>query len=235
MNRRSFLSAASLSAVGVAAAGCNSHGPRVGLSLIAWAERKNEAVERWLFSSSARDQVAADARLSGDAFPSYFISDKVPIWDSAARGAWRLEVTGAVRRPMSLSLDDLIRMRGVSERHNHYCVEGWMARAEFTGVRVSALAKLVEPTADAGYVDFQSFDKAYHESWDMESAMHPQTIVAYARDGRYLNPMQGAPARLHSPIKLGYKSTKYLTKIVFMPQRNGGYWTDAGYEWYAGV
>ena len=45
----------------------------------------------------------------------------------------------------------------------------------------------------------------------------------------------GAPARIYSPTKLGYKNTKYLTKIVFMPERNGGYWSDYGYEWYGGV
>jgi len=32
-----------------------------------------------------------------------------------------------------------------------------------------------------------------------------------------------------------YKNTKYLTKVVFMPHRNGGYWSDKGYEWYAGT
>ena len=87
----------------------------------------------------------------------------------------------------------------------------------------------------AKYVDFQSFDDGYHESWDIESAMHPQTLVVYAQDGHYLNPAWGAPARIYSPTKLGYKNTKYLTKIVFMPQRNGGYWSDHGYEWYGGV
>ena len=35
----------------------------------------------------------------------------------------------------------------------------------------------------ARYVDFQSFDDDYHESWDLESALHPQTLVAYAQDG----------------------------------------------------
>jgi len=34
---------------------------------------------------------------------------------------------------------------------------------------------------------------------------------------------------------LDYKNTKYLTRVVFMPQRNGGYWSDRGYEWYGGT
>jgi DMSO/TMAO reductase YedYZ molybdopterin-dependent catalytic subunit len=198
-------------------------------------ETRNERLERWLFDPSARDRVRADAPLSGNAFPSYFVSPTVPVWDERVRGVWRLQVDGAVRRPLSLSLDDLVAMRGVSQRVNHYCVEGWNARAEFRGVRLSALAALAGITRDAGFVDFQSFDAKYHESWDLESAMHPQTIVAYARDGQYLSAMRGAPARVHSPIKLGYKNTKYLTRIVFLPARNGGYWSDQGYEWYGGV
>jgi DMSO/TMAO reductase YedYZ molybdopterin-dependent catalytic subunit len=54
-------------------------------------------------------------------------------------------------------------------------------------------------------------------------------------DGRFLSPAYGAPARLHSPVKLGYKSTKYLTRVAFLAERNGGYWSDQGYEWFAGT
>jgi DMSO/TMAO reductase YedYZ molybdopterin-dependent catalytic subunit len=114
-------------------------------------------------------------------------------------------------------------------------VEGWTAVAEWTGVRVSELARLAQVQPDAEYVDFQSFDNGYHESWDMESAMHPQTLIAYGMDRHYLGPGHGAPARLHSPIKLGYKCTKYLTRVAFLPKRNGGYWSDQGYEWFAGT
>ena len=84
-------------------------------------------------------------------------------------------------------------------------------------------------------VAVMSFDDGYHESWDIEGAMHPQTVVAYGLDGQMLAPAHGAPARVFSPIKLGYKNTKYLTKIMFLPKRTGGYWSDEGYEWYGGV
>jgi DMSO/TMAO reductase YedYZ molybdopterin-dependent catalytic subunit len=118
---------------------------------------------------------------------------------------------------------------------NHYCVEGWTAVAQWTGVRVSTLAKLVGARPEAQYVDFQSFDDDYHESWDLQSALHPQTLVAYGMDGAMLGAAHGGPARVYSPVKLGYKNTKYLTKVVFLPARNGGYWSDQGYEWYGGV
>ncbi len=175
------------------------------------------------------------AKIAGSAFPSYFISNNVPVWDESVRGPWTLEVSGLVQTPVQLSLDDLRKLPFRSQRVDHFCVEGWNAVAVWQGARLSDIARAVGVKPDAGYVDFQSFDDGYHESWDIESAMHPQTLIAYAMDGHQLGMAHGAPARVHSPVKLGYKNTKYLTKIVFLPERNGGYWSDQGYEWYGGV
>jgi DMSO/TMAO reductase YedYZ molybdopterin-dependent catalytic subunit len=181
------------------------------------------------------DTVRPGAYDAGSKLPSYFISRTVPVWDESVRGKWALEVSGLVANPMRLALEDLQRLPRVSERVNHYCVEGWTAVETWTGCRFSDLAKLARVSPEAHYVDFQSFDDDYHESWDMESAMHRQTVVAYGLDGKMLQPAHGAPARVYSPVKLGYKNTKYLTKIVFMPKMNGGYWSDMGYEWYGGT
>jgi DMSO/TMAO reductase YedYZ molybdopterin-dependent catalytic subunit len=235
MNRRRFVTLGTGSIAGAVLGACNSVGPKGAASLLDYAERKNEQLERWLFSSGSRNRVDAGARLSGRAFPRYFVSERMPMWNEAERGAWRLEVSGAVQRPLSLSLDDLVKMRSVTQKVDHFCVEGWTARAEWTGVRVSELARVAGATSDAQYVDFQSFDSDYHESWDIESALHPQTLVAYGMDRAMLGAGHGAPARVHSPVKLGYKNTKYLTRVIFMPTRAGGYWSDRGYEWYAGV
>ena len=216
-------------------AACDSRGPKGAEKLLRYAERKNESLERALFRHSAMDAPIAGTRLTGKALPSYFISKTVPIWNEAERGRWALEVSGMVNRPLSLTLDDLLKLPRTTQRVNHYCVEGWTAIEEWTGVRLRDLARLAGAQPAAKYVDFQSFDSGYHESWDLESALHSQTVVAYGLDGRMLGPAHGAPARVYSPTKLGYKNTKYLTRIVFMPVRNGGYWSDQGYEWYAGV
>ena len=115
-------------------------------------------------------------------------------------------------------------------RHEIRCA-GAIRAGRLAGVRTEG------PDA-ARYVDFRSFDMdtlagpAYHECWDIASALHPQTLVVYGMDGRLLTPAHGAPARVHSPVKLGYKNTKYLTEVVFQRDRTGGYWSDRGYEWY---
>jgi DMSO/TMAO reductase YedYZ molybdopterin-dependent catalytic subunit len=234
VDRRRFLTISAASLTGAFLASCDAN-PGSASKLLDFAERKNEGVERGLFRHTSMDHVGGSAKVAGDAFPKYFISDTVPVWDTSKNGIWRLEVSGAVRTPLSLTLDDLTKLPRITQKVDHFCVEGWNARAVWSGVRVSDLANMAGANADAQYVDFGGFDKDYHESWDMASAMHPQTLVAYGMDGRLLTPGHGAPARVHSPIKLGYKNTKYLTKIVFMPARNGGYWSDLGYEWYGGT
>ncbi len=234
LSRRRFVTLSAAGLVGGLAAACNKE-LKTAQPLLDAVARGNERLERGLFRHRAEDRVPAGATVSGDAFPQYFISDMAPVWDTRLNGIWRLEVGGAVRRPLSLTLEDLQRLPATTQTVDHFCVEGWNARVTWTGVRMTELARLCEPTADASYVDFQSFDMDYHESWDADSALHRQTIIAYAKDGRPLTPGFGAPARVHSPVKLGYKNTKYLTRIVFMPGRNGGYWSDHGYEWYGGT
>jgi DMSO/TMAO reductase YedYZ molybdopterin-dependent catalytic subunit len=234
IDRRRFLALGGVAASGSLLAACNSPGPGTARGLLQFAERSNEKLERRILRSGSRD-VAPDVPLAGNRMPAYSITKPAPVWDAALRGAWTLQVDGLVRRPLRLTFDELIRLPAITQRVNHYCVEGWNAVTEFSGVRISRLAQLAGVLPGAGYVDFASFDSDYHESWDIESALHPQTLVAFAREGHMLSPAYGAPARLHSPIKLGYKSVKYLTRITFLPERNGGYWSDQGYEWFAGV
>jgi len=221
------LATALLSACGVAG---NDNAERV----LAYASRKNESVERWLFRHTSMNHGSPGAAIAGAQFPSYFISKVVPSWTSSM-GEWTLDIRGLVKTPMKLNLQALMALPRTEQRVDHYCVEGWNAVAKFAGVRVSELARVAGALPEAKFVDFQSFDAGYHESWDIESAAHPQTIVVYAKDGQALTPQFGAPARLHSPVKLGYKNTKYLTRVEFMAEKNGGYWTDRGYEWYGGT
>ena len=234
LNRRRFLTISAASLGGALVSACNKN-PAGARKLLSLSEHVNQRVEEGLFRHTAMNHVPSSAPVAGGSFPKYMISKTTPVWDTAARGVWRLEVSGAVRRPLALTLDDLMKLPRITQKVDHFCVEGWNARATWSGVRVSDLARAAQATDDAQYVDFTSFDEDYHESWDMASAMHPQTLVAYGMDGYLLTPAHGAPARLHSPVKLGYKNTKYLTKVVFMPVQNGGYWSDQGYEWYGGT
>src|SRR6266571_1458879 len=103
------------------------------------------------------------------------------------------------------------------------------------GVPVSAVVERCVPRATARYIEFVSFDAGYSNGWDWASALHPQTILAYGMNDNPIPAAHGAPLRLYSPIKLGYKLTKYLVSMTFTDRRPGGYWEDQGYPWFAGL
>lgn len=165
--------------------------------------------------------------------PSYFIANTMPVLDDPA--GWRLRVDGLVAQPLDLSLDDLMRLPRASYTVKHHCVEGWSAIASWHGVPVSAIVERCRPARAARYIMFASFDAGYTNGWDLASAMHPQTILAYGMNDNPLPPAHGAPLRLYSPTKLGYKMTKYLVSMTFTDTRPGGYWEDQGYPWFAGI
>ncbi len=135
----------------------------------------------------------------------------------------------------TLTVADLERLPRTSLRVRHHCVEGWSAVASWQGVRLSEIARLAGMDPRARYVEFRSFDSGYYSSWDLESTLHAQTVLAYGMNGEPLTREHGAPVRLYAAVKLGYKMVKYLTEVSFLPVRTGGTWEDRGYEWFAGV
>jgi DMSO/TMAO reductase YedYZ molybdopterin-dependent catalytic subunit len=150
--------------------------------------------------------------------------------------AFRLIIDGEVNNPLSLSLEDIQQMPLTSMTIRHVCVEGWAAIVQWGGVRLRDLVSLAQPKANVGYVYFKSAD-GYYESWDIASALHPQTLMAYQKNSQPLSIDNGAPLRLASPIKLGYKQSKWVTRIALLSHLlpSKGYWEDQGYEWFAGL
>jgi DMSO/TMAO reductase YedYZ molybdopterin-dependent catalytic subunit len=167
-----------------------------------------------------------------------------------------------VDRPARFRLEDLERLPRTDLRVRHHCVEGWSAVANWHGVRVRDVAEAVGAKREAGYVEFVSFEVApgpsielgehdpknapeiqhpraptstYASSWDRESALHPQSILAYGMNGGALDTLHGGPVRLYSSVKLGYKMVKWLMAVRFLDAPTGGYWEDMGYDWFAGV
>jgi DMSO/TMAO reductase YedYZ molybdopterin-dependent catalytic subunit len=130
-------------------------------------------------------------------------------------------------------MDQLLGMPATEMRVRHYCIDVWSAVASWRGVRVSEIAKVAGLDRRVKYVEFRSFDNSYWSGWDLPSAMHLQTMLAYEMNGRPLQANYGAPLRLYSAIKLGYKSVKYLTETNFLQNKVWG--RERGFEWFAGV
>ncbi len=234
LDRRAFMRIGLSVAPAALAAACGWDGGALLRPPLHAVSRLNDWVGENLLLSS--DRLAPEypvAARTGSAFPTYFISDTVPLLRDPA--FWALEVGGLVRKPTRFTLEMLQALPSVRYTVKHHCVEGWSAIATWTGVPVATIAALVEPTPQAQYLRFDSFDETYYNGWDLKSAMHPQTILAWAYNDRPLGPDHGAPLRLYAPIKLGYKMTKYLTAMRFTAERPGGYWEDQGYPWLGGV
>jgi DMSO/TMAO reductase YedYZ molybdopterin-dependent catalytic subunit len=200
--------------------------------LLRGVSRLNDVVGEGLTSHRLAPQYPVSARTPDRDFPGYFRSRPKP---PVVPDGWALEVGGLVRKPTRLTLEMLKALPRVTYTVKHHCVEGWSAIGTWTGVPVSSVMALVEPTDAAQYLRFDTFDSGYYNGWDLTSATHPQTILAYAFNDRDLTVKHGAPLRLYSPIKLGYKLTKYLTKMTFTTERPGGYWEDGGYPWLGGL
>lgn len=150
--------------------------------------------------------------------------------------SFRLTIDGDVSLPQSLDLNAIYTLPLTSMVIRHVCVEGWAAIVQWGGVRLRDLVMLAQPKAGVRYVYFESAD-GYYGSWDLASALHPQTLLAYQKNGEPLPIENGAPLRLASPIKLGYKLSKWVTRVTLtrelLPRK--GYWEDQGYEWFAGL
>ena len=233
LDRRAFVRLGVAGGAASLVAACGWDGGNAVRPLLLDISRLNDWVgEKVLFSPTRLARTYSSAERSA-MLPGYFISRSVPMLENPS--AWRLRVDGLVRQPLELSLPELMRMPRVSYTVKHHCVEGWSAIATWHGVPVSAVVQRCRPLDAARYIRFVSFDSDYSNGWDMASALHPQTILAYGMNDNPLPPAYGAPLRLYSPTKLGYKMTKYLVSLTFTDQRPGGYWEDQGYPWFAGI
>ena len=199
--------------------------------------RLNDWVGEKILLSRSRlaHEYPTSERTAEGRFPAYSITWNRRRFYPTPPADWSLEVSGLVRAPQRLTLEMLEALPAVTYTVKHHCVEGWTAIGTWTGVPVSVIAELARPVPDARYLRFDSFDSGYSNGWDLASAMHPQTILAFAFNNRPLTRERGAPVRLYSPIKLGYKMTKYVSAMSFTRERHGGYWEDQGYPWLAGV
>ena len=228
MKRRAFLASSAAAVV----AACGWDGGDEVEPLLLRVGRFNDWVSEKLFDPRGLAPKYAVSERSRS-FPAYHISRETPVL--ADPGSWRLRVRGLVHRELTLTREEIEAMGRVTYTVKHHCVEGWSAVATWSGLPLRAIADRAGLRPEARYVRFDSFDADYYNGWDLASAMHPETILAFGFNDRPLRPDHGAPVRLYAPHKLGYKLTKYLTTVTFTDERPGGYWEDQGYPWFGGV
>ncbi len=151
---------------------------------------------------------------------------------------WRLQLTpyGADHAAHALDMRAIRSLPKVEETIEWKCVEGWSTVTNWGGVRLSDFtARFARGSEKARYVGMATPDEEYYVGVDMPSALHPQTLLAYEKDGKPLSTGHGAPLRLVIPLKYGIKNLKRIGSITYTDTRPPDYWAEEGYDYYAAL
>jgi sulfoxide reductase catalytic subunit YedY len=170
---------------------------------------------------------------------------------------WTVSVEGLVKKPATYALDDLIKGLTLEDRiYRMRCVEAWSMVIPWRGFPLGELIKRLEPSPSARYVELKtivakdqmpgqrsrlfggSLNWPYTEGLRLDEAMHPLTLIATGIYGKPLPNQNGAPLRLVTPWKYGFKGIKSIVTIRFVEKQPVSSWTESwpqAYGFYANV
>jgi sulfoxide reductase catalytic subunit YedY len=165
---------------------------------------------------------------------------------------WSVVVEGEVAKPRTFAIEDLLRLELEERIYRLRCVEAWSMVIPWIGFEFAQLARLVEPTSKAKFVEFVTayrpeempgvrlpvLDWPYVEGLRIDEAMHPLTIMAVGLYGEVLPNQNGAPVRLVVPWKYGFKSGKSIVRIRFVERQPKTAWEKSApqeYGFYSNV
>lgn len=150
---------------------------------------------------------------------------------------WHLNVVKNKGEAITLTMKDLIALPKTEIIYDFKCVEGWDQIQHWAGVKFTDFIEHFQLQAQTkmNYVGLETPDGKYYVGLDMESALHPQTILAYEMNDSPLNTKHGAPLRLIVPVKYGIKNLKRIGTITFSNDRPKDYWAELGYDYYSGL
>ncbi len=159
---------------------------------------------------------------------------------------WRLKISGACERPLTLSIADLQREFEIIEpalqiecggngragvypgASGNQWTHGAIANARWRGVRLGDVLQAAGLRPEAQFTGHIGADT--HLSGDpvkqplsrgvpIAKALDPGSIIAFGMNGENIHPMNGAPLRLVIPGWPGSCSQKWLTEIVLSESR----------------
>lgn len=166
---------------------------------------------------------------------------------------WTVVVDGACKKPGRYAIDDLIKRFPLEERiYRMRCVEAWSMVIPWVGFPLASLISQAEPTGQAKYVAFETLydpkqmpgqrdrviDWPYREGLRMDEATNPLTLMAVGMYGETLPNQDGAPIRLVTPWKYGFKGIKSIVRISFVGTEPKTSWKELApteYGFYGNV
>lgn len=152
---------------------------------------------------------------------------------------WVIKIDGMIEKPFEIGIDDLMAKMGLEERlYRLRCVEAWSMTIPWTGFPMKKLVELAKPQSGVQYLRMETFldpkvapgqrqvwyPWPYVEGVTMAEAMNDLTFVVTGAYGKPLAKQHGAPIRLHSPWKYGFKGVKSIKRITFTNERPKSYW-----------
>ena len=167
---------------------------------------------------------------------------------------WTVELAGLVRNPQKIDVNDLVgKMGGIEQRvYRHRCVEAWSMVIPWDGFQLSKLVALADPLPEAKFLKLSSFldpksapgqrdgnlEYPYVESLRLDEATNELAFIATGIYGKPIPNQNGAPLRLVTPWKYGFKGAKSIVKIEFVAKQPRNTWNILApdeYGFYANV
>ena len=154
---------------------------------------------------------------------------------------WEVKIDGEVEQEMTLGIDELIRKMTLEERlYRHRCVEAWSMAVPWTGFPFAKLVELARPLSAAKFVRMETFqDPAmapgqkqswypwpYVEGMTMAEATNDLAFLVTGAYGKPVSKQMGAPLRLATPWKYGFKSIKSIVRFSFTAERPKSFWEE---------
>lgn len=174
-----------------------------------------------------------------------FYTPKEEVWthvDEFVTEPWTVEVTGLVGKPGKYDLEELMRRMPMEERVCRFrCVEAWSAVIPWDGFPFRAFLDLVEPQPAARYVamttahrpeqmpgipDQSWYPWPYYEALTLEEAHNELAFLATGSYGKPQPKQNGAPIRLITPWKFGFKNIKSIVRFDFTAEQPGTFWNE---------
>ncbi len=142
---------------------------------------------------------------------------------------YRLDVTGLVQTPLSLSYEQILKLPAVKRTITLHCVEGWSETLLFEGIRLADVLRPAKPRDGIMTVIFYAAD-GYSSSISYKEAVKKDVMLAVKINGKTLDAKRGFPLQLVAESKLGYKWVKWISRIELSKDPYKGYWEQKGYD-----
>jgi sulfoxide reductase catalytic subunit YedY len=187
-----------------------------------------------------------------------FGTDKDDPKPNANRGwktePWTVELAGLCRQPAKIDVNDLVKkMGGIEQRlYRFRCVEAWSMVIPWDGFPLAKLVALADPKPEAKFLKMTTvldpknmpgqrdgnLEYPYVEGLRLDEATHELAFMATGIYGKAIPNQNGAPLRLVTPWKYGFKNVKSIVKFEFVAQQPRNTWNIMApdeYGFYANV